>query len=191
MCWHRTGLCVVSLIAFSIVSQALPYSLFPKAGPLPSQDERFVVRNVDPVAAASEYVGTFHSLFLEDTASGRKRKLCDYVGVAALAWTKNNVLIMTEYLSKHTSRVRIFSADEAGGPVVIDPSLLTQVAPIDLRPEIRENDHVFVEASQVEGETLAIGVWGYGKHDPNGFRFRCLYSLRAGEISCGELPKGK
>jgi hypothetical protein len=182
---------VIAVIASSILARALPYVLFPKAGQLPSQDGRFVVRNVDPVAAASAYVGTFHSLFLEDTAGGRNRKLCDYVGVAALAWTKNNLLIMTEYMNKHTSRVRIFSADDARNPIVIDEPLLTQVAPVDLRPEIRENDHVFVEASQVDGEMLTIGVWGYGKHDPNGFRWRCQYSLSAGEISCAELPTSR
>jgi hypothetical protein len=65
-----------------------------------------------------------------------------------------------------------------------------QVAPIELRPEIRENDHVFVEASQVEGETLTIRVLGYGKHDPNGFRWSCQYSLLAGAISCEELLTG-
>lgn len=188
MRFHRTPLCVASVIALNILAQAVPYVLFPKAGQLPSQDGRFVVRNVDPVAPASEYVGTFHSLVLEDTTSGRTRKLCDYVGVAALAWTKNNVLIMTEYLSKHTSRVRIFPADDSRDPVVIDQSLLTRVAPVDLRPQIRENDHVFVEASQIDGDTLMIGVWGYGKHDPNGFRWRCQYSLFEGAISCQESP---
>ncbi len=191
MLFHRTGLHVASVMALSILAQALPYTLFPKAAQLPSPDGRFVVRNVDPVAPASEYVGTFHSLFLQDTASGRNRKLCDYVGVAALAWTKNNVLIMTEYLSKHTSRVRIFSTDDGRDGVVIDQSLLTQVAPIELRPEIRENDHVFVVASQVVGETLTIRVWGYGKHDPNGFHWRCQYSLLAGTIPCAELPTGR
>jgi hypothetical protein len=188
MRFHRTVLCLASVIALNILAQAAPYVLFPKAGQLPSQDGRFVVRNVDPVAAASEYVGTFHSLFLEDTTSGRTRKLCDYVGVAALAWTKNNVLIMTEYLSKHTSRVRIFPADDLRDPVVIDQSLLTRVAPVDLRPQIRENDHVFVEASQIEGQALTFGVWGYGKHDPNGFHWRCQYNLFEGAISCQESP---
>jgi hypothetical protein len=188
---HRIGLCAAAVIAYSILAQALPYALFPKAGQLPSLDGRFVVRNVDPVANASEYVGTFHSLFLEDTASRRTRKLCDYVGVAAVAWTKNNLLIMTEYLGKHTSRVRIFPADESSDLAVIDQSLLSRVGPVDLRPQVRENDHVFVEASQVEGETLAIGVWGYGKHDPNGFRWRCQYSLLETTISCEASPPGK
>ncbi|HME37120.1 MAG TPA: hypothetical protein VKF84_17940 [Candidatus Sulfotelmatobacter sp.] len=188
---HRTGLCVASVLVFNILAQAVPYAVFPKAGQLPSPDGRFVVRNIDPVAPASEYVGTFHSLFLEDTASGRTRKLCDYVGVAALAWTRNNSLIMTEYLSKHTSRVRIFSADEARDPVVIDQSLLTRLVPVDLRPQIRENDHVFVEASQIEGQMLTLGVWGYGRHDANGFRWRCQYSLLEGSISCQETPASK
>lgn len=43
----------------------------------------------------SEYVGTFHSLFLGKTASSLSRKLCDYVGVAAVAWAKNDSIIVT------------------------------------------------------------------------------------------------
>lgn len=98
---HRTLLCVVAVIAFNIGAQAAPFVLFPKAGQLASQDGRFVVRNADPVAHPSEYVGTFHSLSLEETASGQTRKLCDYVGVAAVAWTKNDLLVMTEYVSSY------------------------------------------------------------------------------------------
>ena len=183
---HRTLLCVVAVIVFNIGAQAAPFVMFPKAGQLASQDGRFVIRNTDREASLSEYVGTFHSLFLEETASGRTRKLCDYVGVAAVAWTSNDLLIVTEYLSKHTSRALIFAADNSRDTVVIDQPLLTNLVPINLRPQLRENDHVFVEAVQVEGETLVLRVWGYGKHDAKGFRWLCKYSLLEGAISCAE-----
>jgi hypothetical protein len=183
---HRTLLCVVAVIVFNIGAQAAPFVLFPKAGRLASQDGRFVVRNTDREIPLSEYVGTFHSLSLEETASGRTRKLCDYVGVAAVAWAKNGLLMMTEYLNKRTSRILIFTADNSRETVVIDQPLLTNLVPVNLRPELRENDHVFVEAVQVEEETLTLRVWGYGKHDPNGFRWLCKYSLLEGTISCEE-----
>jgi hypothetical protein len=186
---HRALLCVAAVVALKIVAHAAPFVVFPKTGQLPSKDGRFVVRNTDRVAHPSEYVGTFHSLFLEDTASGHIRKLCDYVGVAAVAWTKNDFLIMTEYVSKRTSRALMFAADNSRDPIVIDQPLLTRLVPIDLRPQLRENDHVFVEASQVEGETLTLSVWGYGKHDSNGFRWRCQYSLLEGAISCKETNR--
>lgn len=191
MRFRRKLLCAASVIVFSVLAQALPFVLFPKAGQLPSPSGRFVVRNVDPVGAASEYIGTFHSLFLEDTARGRSRKLCDYVGVAALAWTRGDLLIMTEYLSKHTSRILVFAADGSREAVVIDKPLLTQLVPVELRPQLRENDHVFVEASEIESDTLTLRVWGYGKHDANGFRWRCQYDLRAGAIACQEAAAGK
>jgi hypothetical protein len=186
---HRALLCVAAIVAFKIVAHAAPFVVFPKAGQLPSQDGRFVVRNTDRVADPPEYVGTFHTLFLEDTANGRTRKLCDYVGVAAVAWAKNDFLIVTEYVSKRTSRALIFAADNSRDPVVIDQPLLTSLVPVNLRPQLRENDHVFVEASQVEGETLTLRVWGYGKHDANGFRWRCEYSLLEGAISCEEMTR--
>ena len=182
----RALLWVAAVLAFEIAAHAKPFVVFPKAGQLPSPDGRFVVRNTDREAPLSEYVGNFHSLFLEETTSGRTRKLCDYVGVAAVAWAKNDFLIVTEYLSKRTSRALIFAADNSRDPVVIDQPLLTNLVPVNLRPQLRENDHVFVEASRVEGETLTLRVWGYGKHDANGFRWRCEYSLLEGAISCEE-----
>jgi hypothetical protein len=186
---HRTWLYVAAIIALNLGAQAAPFVVFPKAGELASQDGRYVVRNIDPGAHPSEYVGTFHSLFLEEMATGRTRKLCDYVGVAAVTWTKNDLLIMTEYLSKHTSRALIFAADNSRDTVVIDQPLLTTLVPVNLRPQLRENDHVFVEPMQVDGETLSLRVWGYGKHDANGFRWLCNYSLIDGVISCEETSR--
>ena len=182
----RTGLCVAALIVFHLGAKAAPVVVFPKAGHLASPDGRFVVRNSDANAQPLEFVGAFHSLLLEETASGRTRKLCDYVGVAAVAWTKNNLLIMTEYLSRRTSRALIFAADNSRETVVIDQPLLITLVPVDLRPQLRENDHVFVEAIQIEEQTMRLGVWGYGRHDVNGFRWRCEYNLGEGSISCAE-----
>ena len=186
---RRIWPCIVATIALNLAAQAAPFVVFPKAGHLASQDGRFVVRNFDAEAQPLDFAGAFHSLFLEETATGRTRKLCDYVGVAAVAWTKNNLLIMTEYLSRHTSRALIFAADNSRDAIVIDQPLLTNLVPVSLRPQLRENDHVFVEAVQVEEETLTLRVWGYGRHDVNGFRWRCAYNLGEGSISCEEMPR--
>lgn len=186
---HRRPLWVAVVIASTMVAHAASFVVFPKADQLPSQDGRFVVRNTDREAPLSEYVGTFHSLFVEETAGGRTRKLCDYLGVAAVAWADNDFIIVTQYVGKHTSRAVIFAADDSHAPVLIDQPLLTNLVPGTLRPRLVENDHVFVEASQVEGQTLMLSVWGYGKHDANGFHWRCEYSLLEGAISCQETPR--
>ena len=177
------------MVAFSIVAHAAPFVVFPNAGQLPSPDGRFVVLSTERQVPLSEYVGTFHSLFLEETTSGHTRKLCDYVGLAAVAWATNDFLIVTEYLSKRTSRALIFAADNSRDPVVIDQPSLIGLVPVELRPPLRENDHVFVEASRVEGETLTLRVWGYGRHDAKGFRWRCKYSLLEGGIHCEETNR--
>ncbi|MGA7515141.1 MAG: hypothetical protein WCA20_04950 [Candidatus Sulfotelmatobacter sp.] len=187
----RALLCVCAIVAFKMVAHAAPFVVFPKAGQLPSPNGRFVVRNADREAPLSEYLGTFHSLLLEETGTGHTRKLCDYVGVVAVAWAQNDFIIVTQYVSKSTSRAVIFAADNSRDPVVIDQPLLTNLVPVNLRPQLRENDHVFVEASRVEGETLTLRVWGYGRHDANGFRWRCQYSLLEGAISCEETPTRK
>jgi len=175
------GICV--LVAMSVPMVAGPFVVFPKAGALMSPDGRFVVRETAREASASEFVGTFHSLWLSDRANGRSRKLCDYVGVAAVAWSGDFVLA-TQYLSKKTSRALIFSASDPENIHMIDQPRLIQVVPVELRDTLRENDHVFVEASSLEKQTLHLRVWGYGRHDANGFRWGCEYGLRDGAISC-------
>ena len=133
---------------------AAPFALFPKAGHLASPDGRFEVRDVDLREPGSEFSGIFHSLWLVETATGRSRKLCDYVGVAAVAWSEKDSLMVTQYLSKKTSRA------------------------------LRENDHAFVEASRLEGEIFHFQVWGYGQHDRNGFHWNCEYKLGAANLKC-------
>jgi hypothetical protein len=189
----RFGRIVPAVAVALLVSQTLaaPFVLFPKTGQLASPDGRFVVRNVDPVGSASEFVGTFHSLWLTETATRRSRKLCDYVGVAAVAWSGNDFLLVTQYLSKRTSRALIFSAASSEDPVVLDVPTLIRFIRVELRAALRENDHVFVEASRLENKTLHLTVWGYGKHDANGFRWRCEYALHTSIVSCVEVHRSK
>jgi hypothetical protein len=181
---YRALLCLAVVGVLEVAALAAPFVVFPSAGQLLSPDGRFLVRNTDRDAPLSEFAGNFHSLFLEETHSGHSRKLFDYIGAVAVGWANNDFIIVTEYVSKHTSRALVFAADGSHDAVVIDKPLLTSLVPDNLRPQLRENDHVFVEATRVEGETLTLRVWGYGTHDANGFRWRCEYSLREGGISC-------
>jgi hypothetical protein len=187
--WQIT-LAIAGLVALltigSVATHASPFVVFPKATELVSPDARFAVRSVDAAGAASDFVGTFHSLWLFELATGRSRKLCDYLGVASAAWSSNDYLIVTQYVGKRTSRTLVFSAVNAQEPIMLDKTALIQLVATELRPALRENDHVFVEGSRVEQDTLHLSVWGYGSHDPNGFHLRCEYSLREGSISCIE-----
>lgn len=174
------------LVAGALCSQmfALPFSMFPKAGRLASPDGRFEVRDLDLREPGREFSGIFHSLQLVETATGRSRKLCDYVGVAAVAWSEKDSLIVTQYLSKKTSRALIFTTTSMQEPVVLDVTTLIQMVPVQLRPALRENDHAFVEASRLGGEIFYFQVWGYGQHDRNGFHWNCEYNLGAGNLNC-------
>jgi hypothetical protein len=181
-------LTLMLLASFVLAAPAFasPFVVFPKAGELVSPDGRFAVRSVDTSGAASDFVGTFHSLWLFELSTGRSRKLCDYLGVASAAWSDHGFLVVTQYVGKRSSRALVFSALAAVDPVMIDKAALIQLLPTELRPALRENDHVFVEGSRVEEETLHLSVWGYGQHDPNGFRYHCEYALREGTISCNQ-----
>jgi len=166
---------------------AAPLVVFPKAGQLVSPDGRLVVRNVEREGAGSDFVGTFHSLWLTELVTGRSRKLCDYLSFAAVAWSSKGSLVVTEYVGKRTSRAWFFSAPDLDDPVMFDKLTLTRLVPVELRPGLRGNDHVFVEASRVEENTLHLRVWGYGQHDANGFRWRCEYALHEGAVACVEV----
>ncbi len=181
---RQTALCLALALACTTALHAAPFVVFPNAGQLASPDSRFVVRSTNRTAPFSQFAGDFHSLFLEETASGRSRKLCDYVGVVAVGWADSDFIIVTEYLNGRTSRALVFTASGSNDPVVIDKILLTSMVPIDMRPQLRENDHIFVEAVGIEAERLTLRVWGHGKHDANGFRWRCQYDLQEGGISC-------
>jgi hypothetical protein len=177
---------VALLSAMSVETLASQFVVFPKASELISPDGRFAVRSVDSKSSASDFVGTFHSLWLFELASGGSRKLCDYLGVASAAWSSNDWLVVTQYVGKRTSRALVFSATVVEDPVMLDKITLTRLVPAELRPSLRENDHVFVEGSRVKQYKLYLTVWGYGQHDANGFRWRCEYALREGTVSCSE-----
>jgi hypothetical protein len=80
----------------------------------------------------------------------------------------------------------VFPAIAAQDAIMLDRAALIRLLPTEFRPPLRENDHVFVEGSRVEQDTLYLTVWGYGQRDPNGFRYRCEYSLHEGSLSCIE-----
>lgn len=181
--WIPVAVAIV-ILTLLVCAHAAPFVLFPKASQLASPDGRFLVRNQERSGSEKEFIGTSHSLWLIESASGRSRKLCDYLGVAAVAWSNNDFLVVTEYVAKKTSRAWIFSANGQRDPVLLDKVTLTRMVPPELRPVLRENDHVFVEASRAENETVQLRAWGYGLHDPRGFRWSCTYSMREGSIFC-------
>lgn len=180
---HKFLLAVV-VFALEIPAYTAPFSIFPKAERLISPDGRFEVRDLAPQSSAGELVGASHSLWLTELSTGRSRKLCDYLGLAAVAWSSNDFLVVTQYLGRKTSRALVFAAASSDEPVLLDAPGLIQMLPVDLRPTLRENEHLFVEASRLEQETFFFRVWGYGKHDPNGFRWNCQYLLSDGHVSC-------
>lgn len=176
------GVCVLLLLAVAHATAAGPFVLFPQAGQLVATDGRSIVRNVDAERPASGFVGTFHSLWLTDTLSGRSRKICDYVGMAAVAWSGNGYLLVTQYLSKKSSRALVFPVRIDEDPIVLDVSTIARLAPAELRDALKNNDHAFVEASRFENGVLFVRVWGYGPRDPKGFRWNCRADM--GAVEC-------
>jgi hypothetical protein len=186
-------LAVAGLLATLVPQSAAsgPFVLFPKAGQLASPDGRLVVSTAQRQASASEFAGTFDSLWLTEIASGRTRKLCDYFGVAAVAWSGNNFLLVTQYVGKRASRVLVLSIARPDDSVMLDSATLGRMVPLPLQTTLRQNNHVFVEAGSLESGTLHLTVWGYGPNNPKGFRWRCEYGLSEGELSCADEQGAK
>ena len=174
-------------IAFGMLvaqARAEAFVVFPKASRLMSPDGRYEVRDADRSSAPTEFVGTFHSLWLIDVATGESRKLCDYIGLSAVAWSGNDALVVTQYVGKRTSRALVFSIARLEEPVILDQSTLVQMITPDWRYYLRGNDHVFIEASRLENAIFYFRVWGYGQHDPNGFVWKCQYALTDVKVVC-------
>ncbi|HVN19659.1 MAG TPA: hypothetical protein VMU05_12820 [Dongiaceae bacterium] len=180
----RSWLIIIVIGVLCVPVLAGTFVMFPNAGRSVSPDGRFEIRDAGPRGSAIDFAGTSHSLWLMDSATGRSRKLCDYLGLAAVAWSSDDFIVVTQYVGKRTSRALVFSAAGPEEPVLLDTSTLIQLLPVEVRPILRENDHAFVEATSVEGQNFHFRVWGYGKHDPNGFSWKCQYSLTEGKVAC-------
>jgi len=186
----RCGRALVQVIVLFSTIQALgaPFVVFPKVRELESPGRQFVVFEQ---GGEGEFRGAFHILWLKVVATGESRKFYDYIGTAAVAWQDDDHVVITEYLSRRTSRVLLLSVSHPTESIMIDvPTLIRSVAP-ESRDHLRQNDHVFVEALRVEGKTFYLRVWGYGQHDPQGFRWHCEYGLTEGLLSCSEEQRAK
>lgn len=180
---------VVAGLLATLVPQSIAsgrFVLFPKAGQLTSPDGRFVVSTAQRQASPAEFAGTFDSLWLTEVSTSRTRKLCDYFGVAAVAWSGNDFLLVTQYVGKRASRVLVISIARPDDSVMIDSATLGRLVPLPLQTTLRQNNHVFVEAGSLESGTLHLTVWGYGPNNLKGFRWRCEYGLSEGALSCAD-----
>jgi hypothetical protein len=185
------------VFAFLLVAQAdaQQFTTFPDRPELRSPDGRFLIRSVDHAAGPSDFSGVFRSLILEERPSGRSWALYNYVGRVAVAWSGNGFVIVTDYVSKRTSRALIFAIDSRVDPftvdqVTLDKVQLARLVSAEQNVHLLANDHVFVEVTRVGGDALILRVWGYGAHDPKGFRSSCQYDLRAGTAACKEAGGG-
>jgi hypothetical protein len=183
---RRVLVCVLITVVSELAVLGQQFATFPESRELPSPDGRYLIRNLDANPAPQQFSGVFHSLFLEQRATGRSRKLCDYVRRVAVAWSGGNRIIVTDYTNQKNSRALVFAADDSFEPVVIDKRNLEAMLPAGQRGYLSGNDHVFVEASSLEGDALVFRVWGYGARNANGFRLICQYDLAQSTISCGE-----
>lgn len=174
-------------LLFGLVAAALasgPFKTFPDQQELLSPDGRYVIRSEDPERVPSEITGTFHTLYVEECATGRRRKLYDYVRRAAAAWANSEDIIITDYVANRTARVLVFSLKDTEPVAVIDREHLARQLPSELSGHLQKNDHVYLEVLRLESQTVVLRVWGYGSLDPGGFGLNCRYDLENNQASC-------
>ena len=185
MAYRRFGL-LLALVFTCHWIEAEQFAVFPERAELRSPNGQFVIRTVEHAAVRGEFSGVFRSLVIEELATGSVHEIYKYVGRVGVAWSGDNFVIVTDYVSKKTARALVFRLDRPDEYVVIDKAhLLTQVHD-ERRAQLERNDHVYLEVARIEGNTLMLRVWGYGTQDPQGFRFQCAYDLNEGTASCRE-----
>jgi hypothetical protein len=165
------------------VARAEPFVTFPEQKEFVSPDGRYVLRSIDPPRDSSNFSWTFHTLVLEDRVTGKSRRLYDYLHKVAVAWSGNRI-IATDYVSRRAARALVFSTAPMADAYLIDSTALADRIPLPLASHLRLNDHVFVEAVRLEGDTLVLRAWGYGAHDPGGFRLACRLNLDQAGAAC-------
>lgn len=180
--FRSIAMLLVTLAAFSLRTEQ--FTIFPDRKELLSPDGQYVVRSVDHVAQPGEFAGVFRTLVVEEVSSGRVRKLYDYVARVAVAWSGNDFIIVTDYVNKKTSRAIVFPVAPDRDGLVLDKTQLIPLLPEEQHVHLEQNDHVFVEASGVEGRVLKLRVWGYGRRDMSGFHYACRYDLILGTALC-------
>lgn len=179
-CWFGLGL----LFGILATSAGGPFKTFPDQQELLSPDGRYTIRSENPSRLPSEITGTFHTLYVEERATGRRRKLYDYVRRAAVAWASPEQIIVTDYVANRTARILVFSLRNPEPIAVIDREHLARQLPSEFSEHLRKNDHVYLEVSRLEDKTVVLRVWGYGALDPGGFGLNCGYSLEDNRASC-------
>jgi hypothetical protein len=173
------------LIPAALLGLGGKFITFPDAAnELPSPHGQFVVRSVSYGAAPGAFSGKFHALVLEERRTRSSRKLYDYLGKIAVSWVTDSAIIVNEYYTSRGARALMFTTDEAASPIVIDRSWMVKLLDPILSTHLIRNDHVYVEAFKLEGDTLGLRVWGYGAQDTKGFSFSCDYNLDRNTISC-------
>ncbi len=184
---RRAGLLFGFVLSWSLLA-AEQFAVFPDRKELRSPNGKFVIRSVDHVAARGEFSGMIRWLVLEETATGKLHPLYNYVSRVGVAWSGDNFVIVTDYVSKKTARAMVFDMNHPGEFLVIDKPHLTAELHEQPREQLEGNDHVYLEVSRIEGSASLLRVWGYGRRDPQGFRFWCTYDLKQRTVSCPENP---
>jgi hypothetical protein len=162
---------VLAYVVISVVSELAifgeQFATFPERRELPSPDGQYVIRNVDWNQPAQQFSGMFHSLFLEERATGTSRKLCDYVRRVAVAWSVGNRIIVTDYLNPKTSRTPVFAVDGSIEPIVIDKVNLQALIPPAQGSDLKKQRPCFYRGVQHRREKYAVlssvGLWSSGR----------------------------
>src|SRR5512142_2647201 len=103
-----------TLLAGTVVAQSRERFVdFPGTGEaFASPNGRFVIRNVNRDPSPTAFSGSFHALWLRDAATGKERKLCDYLRHVQVAWnSRSDRILVNDYWASNESRLLIFTTD--------------------------------------------------------------------------------
>ncbi len=181
--WAMLMVTITSVLVFAARER---FVSFPGSGAdLLSPDGRYIIRNENRDSSPRAFTGAFHTLFLDETARKSRRKLCDYIRHVQVAWTADSSrILVNDYYTSNSSRALVFSVEQSAESTIIDKNWLITALPAPQAERLRNNKHVYIQASGMNGDRLLFNVRGYGEGDPAGFRLNCEYAAVTHHAGC-------
>jgi hypothetical protein len=121
---RKVFLSALVLVSTFAHSQSL-YAKFPgKPSALPSPDGRYVLRNVD----SPKGPGPYHTIYLEDRHTGKKRKVYEYERSASVVWAPDSRrFAVNDYLGSNVSEAYIYSVDGRVSRIDVQDEIVRKV----------------------------------------------------------------
>jgi len=177
MTMAKASLLVVVLLSSISYSQTNPARFPGRRSDVFSPDRRYVLRNVNNSQEP------YHSIFLSDKRTGKKRKVYDYGRGAAVVWAPDSRrFAVNDYAGSDFTNTYIFAADEMARPIDVQKEIYDEADDL-----VGGHHEYFGVARWLDNQRVIVHHWGHGDE---GMFCQCyIYTLNGPVQKCARQPK--